>query len=847
MNVLIFILLILLILILSYLIISANLIHSNAKIKTGGNSYLQLYYSINNKLKNHNNKLEMALNYYKFQYKSTTGNLHILFGQKHINDQKISIIRNNIKVKKNECIVFESGIIRYYGNKKGISSLDKLNMVALDNVYYACDDYMTILNDVVFPSLGLKRRPLPIIEIEAEGALLPFSHLIIKKKVILIPYMDATSKEITIAQNIYFNNEFFTLKKLMERCELYNVFLICCVNKIIGFLAFTREKFINVAIIEEYQNYGIASAMIAQFMEIYYFRIYPLPNYDELKMIYITASYKLSINIANKLFFTFNGKEFERPCKIQNIIWNGNKTLTYHLFSIDDGSNKNYLIKKLEPYMKRANSSFSHLAVSSFDKKNYKLLKSTTGSYLKKDFIVHMCELKSTMRANINTIESLINKEHFNKDKNIEIIVFFVLYLSKNGIKKIYAMDSYRTKTHINIDETKLKTFIKIISKLIIVGNYFIYNESNAGFKTFSIAMAPSNDDPTDPKIYTINNHIQVVLEKVNEPDYINYVTSFSTEYYDWLCSRIIFPHFGLSKQIKPIAIDIVQNTSHVFFTSPEIIANLALDLHKWYSNSLNKINIFYNDEDIGYITLIKNGDIITLKHIELISHRKKNISSHVLFILMDILAAYYAPSNISLQFLVVDTMINIANNLRFEKKKEYFIRKCRPIDNHFLMHIDIDNTTGAHAFTDIDWVENTKNFDCGSGAYYKFINEYLLYRFHIKNIPYDPYALPKYINEHALQLVKNGDFDTATSMSVLNVIEDKESRIAHIKLMKSALKKNGIAYFKIWQGNKSGIKDLSNKFHQNNLKLEYYLPEIDDIFQKTEIIQEKNLIIAYN
>ena len=83
--------------------------------------------------------------------------------------------------------------------------------------------------------------------------------------------------------------------------------------------------------------------------------------------------------------------------------------------------------------------------------------------------------------------------------------------------------------------------------------------------------------------------------------------------------------------------------------------------------------------------------------------------------------------------------------------------------------------------------------------------------------------------------------------MSVLNVIEDSASRISNIKLIKSALKKNGIAYFKIWQGDKSGIKVNTKLFHQNNLKLEFYLSEIKEIFQKIEIDQEKNLIIAYN
>ena len=85
--------------------------------------------------------------------------------------------------------------------------------------------------------------------------------------------------------------------------------------------------------------------------------------------------------------------------------------------------------------------------------------------------------------------------------------------------------------------------------------------------------------------------------------------------------------------------------------------------------------------------------------------------------------------------------------------------------------------------------------------------------------------------------------------MSVLNVISDKKSRIAHIKLLKSALKPNGIAYFKIWQGDKSGILKLSKlkRYVQNNLKLQYYIDEIKEVFKKVEIIQEKNLIIGYN
>ena len=62
------------------------------------------------------------------------------------------------------------------------------------------------------------------------------------------------------------------------------------------------------------------------------------------------------------------------------------------------------------------------------------------------------------------------------------------------------------------------------------------------------------------------------------------------------------------------------------------------------------------------------------------------------------------------------------------------------------------DNTMEIKAFTNIHWVKNTKNFDCG--PYYKYINNYLR-KFNIKNVPYGSYVLPIYINEYALKLVK--------------------------------------------------------------------------------------------
>ena len=847
----IFIFLLFILLILLSINIAICFMQKNIGLHGGGNNikfpHPILYYSYVDK---NIYKLENTLHNYGFQYRSPNDKSHIIFNNTNITQSLIVKIYTKIELKQ-YCFVFESGIIRCFSpiskaNSKLLYTLQKIFSGAkANNILYACSNNTIVMNNILLPSLGLTRRPKSLMNAVVDGTLLPFYKIL--TNYLLIPYTDATANEITAANNIYVNSAFFSLQNLMDVCYSYNVFLIShSAGKIIGYLTFNKEHYIYITIIEEYQHRGIATAMIAQFMEIYYFRIYPLPNYYEINSIYMElpySSFNITNKIANRLFFTFNGKNYERPCKIKDVIFNGDKVLTYKIFSINNGTNENILIKNLEPYMKQSELNFIHLAMTSFDTKKSRVLKASTGSYLSKTFMVQSAELKSSINSKVSEIEKNINKEHFQKNIAADIVVFFGLYLSNNGVKKLYVMDYYRKKKDTKICDIKLKKFIEIISNLLIVGKYYIYNESNAGFNTFSIAMSPSIDDPTEPKITIINTHIEGSRYKyMTDSEYIMYMNQFSLEYYNWLSKCIILPHFGVSKQIKPIAIDIAQNTLDVFTLIPEIIANLSLD----NITKIEKIDIYYEESNIGYINLHNKNDIMTLKHIELhTTHRKKNIASHVLFILMEIIAAYYSPKQIFIQFLVVDNMIQIANNLKFEKKKDYFIRKCRRPDDHIFISKIEDNTIGIHAFADIDWVAGTKNFDCGSGNNYKFINDYLLYRFHIKNIPYDPYAIPKHINDHALKMIAAGNFDTATSMSVINVIPDKADRAKHINLIHSSLKKNGIAYFKIYQGDKSGIINAT-KYHQNNLELEYYIGEIKDIFAKVEVVHSKNLIIAY-
>ena len=67
-----------------------------------------------------------------------------------------------------------------------------------------------------------------------------------------------------------------------------------------------------------------------------------------------------------------------------------------------------------------------------------------------------------------------------------------------------------------------------------------------------------------------------------------------------------------------------------------------------------------------------------------------------------------------------------------------------------------------------------------------------------------------------------------------------------HIKLCYLALKKNGLAFFKVWLADNSNItKKVSDQF-QINKKSDYYINDITNIFGKNNVIlYNDNTIIA--
>lgn len=147
--------------------------------------------------------------------------------------------------------------------------------------------------------------------------------------------------------------------------------------------------------------------------------------------------------------------------------------------------------------------------------------------------------------------------------------------------------------------------------------------------------------------------------------------------------------------------------------------------------------------------------------------------------------------------------------------------------------------------FKRIPWKQGTKNIDIGGGKY-NTATEYLRNQHDVENIVFDPYNRTKAENEKAMEAIR-GKADTVTVANVLNVIKESAWRRNVILQAAKALKKDGTAYFQIYEGNKSGVGNATQKqqSYQNNMKASEYVGEIQDYFKDVE--RKGNVIIAKN
>jgi hypothetical protein len=168
------------------------------------------------------------------------------------------------------------------------------------------------------------------------------------------------------------------------------------------------------------------------------------------------------------------------------------------------------------------------------------------------------------------------------------------------------------------------------------------------------------------------------------------------------------------------------------------------------------------------------------------------------------------------------------------------------------------DNTEGVAAFYDLPAslftnVTSVVNIGCGtSDAPIRWV---------LKNHPavltalsMDPFhrSADHNLSTQKVILDMHG-VDMATSMSVLNIIPTREDRIRHISVMHRALKRGGLAVWKVWAGSwphrGSGVAtfDVDRGVFQANKWAHEFLPEVAAVFPAACSVADNNwnMIIA--
>jgi hypothetical protein len=628
-----------------------------------------------------------------------------------------------------------------------------------------------ILDGVIFPYFGIKRPVLQAAEFIGNGELAPFAKLLTgHDKFTLIPYLNASPKELEIAKSITFIKN-LSLIKLMDNCHKFDIFLIMHqnnnsnANDIIGYMTLNKDSYLMVVIIEEFQNRGIATAMIAQLLEILYCRAFTAAH---LGKIYIDKNNIFMRAIAKKLLFTINkDMVYERSYKNIHAINNKQicRQLTYKIVYGNPNMTINFNIDK---YMTLSNSQFVSFIYNLLSGPVNK--KHSTGNKYDKEFIYQGAELKSSLNEKIlrglvffklwiyKTLNQTINNkylyifdkkidsnlkvennkkyvvyninaqyshivigselidEYYNNDKYLieeyhspylledkfmAIRHYFVIYMSANGILKFYlfpethiltAKNKYVESDMHHIDTslvfcsaTNKKYNISdiedisgigdtedlFISFFELISQYDIkpYPESNSGFLEciVDIKFVKKGIEVWTPIIHKCFNWYGVQKNNIIDDQFVD-------NYYTWLKNCTILPHFGLLKH--NLAINSILYKCKNSKMDINILKCLFLEI------DINSVKIFYNDINIGHIKLSQLLEILTYSCIEVIhieilpKYRKKNITMHVIFILMDILRAYYAPMVVHMAFKYVKPMHKIAFELNFQKNKDYYMIK---------------------------------------------------------------------------------------------------------------------------------------------------------------------------
>lgn len=135
-------------------------------------------------------------------------------------------------------------------------------------------------------------------------------------------------------------------------------------------------------------------------------------------------------------------------------------------------------------------------------------------------------------------------------------------------------------------------------------------------------------------------------------------------------------------------------------------------------------------------------------------------------------------------------------------------------------------------------------NIDVGGGRF-NLVTEYLAER-GTENMVFDPYNRGIDENTETLRYLQSGNHtDTATCANVLNVIREPDARANVILEVAKCIRKDGTAYFTVYEGDGSGEGKRTSAGWQNNRKTADYVSEIERYFDNVQ--RKGKLIIATN
>jgi hypothetical protein len=134
-----------------------------------------------------------------------------------------------------------------------------------------------------------------------------------------------------------------------------------------------------------------------------------------------------------------------------------------------------------------------------------------------------------------------------------------------------------------------------------------------------------------------------------------------------------------------------------------------------------------------------------------------------------------------------------------------------------------------------------TVNADLGGGPY-EAATEFLRRR-GVENVVFDPFRRSEEHKQAAADKIRDGQADTATVANVLNVIRSPGDRDTVIRQAANAVGKTGVAYFQVYEGDRSGKGAMSSRGWQANRPLEFFEPEIKRHFASVE--RDGDVLIA--